>query len=138
MKIEIPELIDGECSGACPGFQYGLWGDCYIHTIIKVGHESKDTPGPSCPGPGVYVLVPEAEEKALRELAEAALASDDAILAFHNYKRPNPDAMFDNDPGYEAASERASRAILAANAALARLRALSSPEIPDNSTGGGK
>ena len=80
--------------------------------------------GPDC-HPGVYVLVPEAEAVALRELAEAA---ERRILVL--------------EAAVDAPSRDSFKAAMKAEAqfldALTRLRALSSPGIPDKSKGGGK
>jgi hypothetical protein len=70
MKIEIAKPFDnGSCSSVCPLYHVKDVLGCAV--FDKRPPVLGYFPGPDCK-PGVYVLVPEAEEKALRELAEAA------------------------------------------------------------------
>ena len=123
MKIGIAKTTrNGLCSDTCPLFS----PSCPLMADDEV------QPGPSCPGPGVYVLVPETEEKALRELAEAVHV-ERTLIAIRD-----EDAMMFDAAGARCGLRELSAAVKATDAALARLRALSSPGIPDNSKGGGK
>ena len=61
-KIKIlPPAHDGRCRVACG--MYNADTGCPWAT--------SEAPGPSCPGPGVYELVPEGTMEALKALAEA-------------------------------------------------------------------
>ena len=74
--------------------------------------------------------MPESEAKALRELAEAAIATAEAMEKWTDADDADPKVQeYEDDLEAKTLQERA---------ALARLRDLSSPGIPDNSKGGGK
>ena len=106
MRIGIAKTTrNGLCSDTCPLFS----PSCPLMADDEV------QPGPSCPGPGVYVLVPELEEKALRELAEAAL---ETRRLFDLWAETSDEAEADRiDDALEVAGDRE-------KAALARLREL--------------
>ena len=78
MRIEIPKPDpDGQCCTECPAF-------CTCEFTIDADEGYEVYAGPSCPGPGVYELVPEGEvagAKAMEQVATDAIRELDRLRA---------------------------------------------------------
>lgn len=75
MRIEIPEGMRS-CPMTCPLLIMSQAGvariECVFHFDTEKG-ELKHTPGPSCPGPGVYELVPVADAESHQVALKTAI-----------------------------------------------------------------
>ena len=64
-KVRVVWNEDKSCSGCCVFTAIGRNGNLICNLSANAEGFQFCTPGPNCPGPGVYVLVPEEELKRL-------------------------------------------------------------------------
>jgi hypothetical protein len=71
-EIEIPKTWeDGMCKDDCPFYDGEMcrWQD--HEAVDNLGNDLGAIPGPNCPGPGTYVLMPKDKWQWIKELLEA-------------------------------------------------------------------